>query len=312
MIDRNEDFDRLIVTTSGPGDPGSWWLVDKKAGTARDLSVSYAIAADDIGPMRMIRYKAADGLEIAGVLTLPPGREAKKLPVIVMPHDGPRGRSYPVFDWWVQAFASRGYAVFQPNFRGSGGSGSAFVRAGWGEFGRRMQTDMSDGLAEIARQGIVDPKRACIVGGGGYGGYAALAGVTLQQGVYQCAVSIAGISDVRELIGTSFRESGNIWRLIAAFKKGVGEKQDGGKVSPIEFAASANAPVMLIHRADDIAVPLQQSADMAAALIKARKPAEFVKVAGEEHSPSLNSMRIDILKAAVGFVEKYNPPDAAK
>ena len=311
LIGRNDAFDRLIVRTSGPGDPDNWWLVDTKKRTADILGTGYPMMAEDVGPMRMLRYKAADGLAMVGVLTLPPGRDAKNLPIIIMPHGGPESRDYPVFDWWAQAFASRGYAVFQPNFRGSTGSGSAFVRAGWGEWGRKMQTDISDGLAELVRQGIVDPKRACIVGAS-YGGYAALAGVTLQQGLYRCAVSVAGIGDVRKLVSTDVAESGNNPAMIRVFKKELGRGRDLALVSPIRFADRADAPVMLIHGVDDLVVPYRQSADMAAALSRAGKPVELVKLAGEDHWLSRSETRLTMLKAAVGFVEKYNPPGAAR
>lgn len=311
LIDRNDAFDRLIVKTSGHGDPDSWWLVDTKKRSADVLGTAYPMAAKDVGAMRMLRYKAADGLDMAGVLTLPPGRDAKNLPIIVMPHGGPESRDYPVFDWWAQAFASRGYAVFQPNFRGSSGSGGAFIRAGWGEWGRKMQTDISDGLAELVRQGIADPKRACIVGAS-YGGYAALAGVTLQQGLYRCAVSVAGVGDVRALVSTDIAESGYDPALSRVLKKELGRGRDLALISPIRFADRADAPVMLIHGVDDLVVPYRQSANMAAALTRAGKPVELVKLPGEDHWLSRSETRLTMLKAAVGFVEKYNPPDPAK
>jgi dipeptidyl aminopeptidase/acylaminoacyl peptidase len=140
-----------------------------------------AIEPEQVGPISTVAYTAADGLELDGILTLPPGREAKDLPLVMLPHGGPHAYDEVAFDWWAQAFASRGYAVFQPNFRGSTNRDDAFVRAGYGEWGRKMQSDISDGLQALADKGIVDPKRACIVGAS-YGGYAALAGVTLQQG----------------------------------------------------------------------------------------------------------------------------------
>lgn len=311
LIDQNDAFDRLIVRTSGPGSPDQWFQVDLKARTAKSIGTGYLIAPEDVGPMRMVKYKAADGLDMAGVLTLPPGRAATNLPVVIMPHGGPEDRDYPVFDWMAQAFASRGYAVFQPNFRGSSGSGSGFVRAGWGEWGRKMQTDISDGLAELARLGIADPKRACIVGAS-YGGYAALAGVTLQQGLYRCAVSVAGIGDVRKLISNDVAESGANPTLIRVFKKELGRNRDLALVSPIRFADRADAPVMLIHGVDDIVVPYRQSAEMAAALSRAGKPVELIKLPGEDHWLSRGETRLTMLKAAVGFVEKHNPPDAAK
>ena len=123
----------------------------------------------------------------------------------MLPHGGPIGIADRVhFDWWAQAFASRGYAVLQPNYRGSGGYGGDFRRTGYGEWGKKMQTDLSDGVAFLAAQGTIDPRRVCIVGGS-YGGYAALAGVTLQHGVYRCAVSYGGVSD----LGTMMWRSGH-------------------------------------------------------------------------------------------------------
>ncbi|MET0240824.1 MAG: S9 family peptidase [Sphingobium sp.] len=311
LVEWSDDFGKLVVMTEGPGDPQRWWLVDVKARTAEPLGTAYPIVAEAVGPMRMVKYQAADGMDIEGVLTLPPGREAKALPVVVLPHGGPSARDYPGFDWWAQAFASRGYAVLQPNFRGSTGYGPGFERAGRGEWGRKMQTDMSDGLAHLVREGIVDPKRACIMGAS-YGGYAALAGVTLQQGLYRCAVSVAGVSDVAKLVITEINQSGENQTLARGLKAEIGSGRDLRAVSPINFAAKADAPVLLIHGKDDIVVLYDQSNDMAAALRRANKPVEMVTLAGEDHWLSRGETRLAMLKAAVDFVEKHNPPDPAR
>lgn len=308
LIDWNDRFDRLIVMTEGNGDPQTWWLVDIKTGKADPLGTSYPMADKDVAPMKMIRYKAGgDGTEIPAVLTLPPGIPARNLPVIVFPHGGPGGRDYPEFDWWAQAFAVRGYAVLQPNFRGSTGYGAAFENAGHGEWGRKMQTDVSDGLGQLVRDGIADPKRACIMGGS-YGGYAALAGVTLQKGLYRCAVSVAGVSDVARMARTDLAESGGNPMLRRALKEELGSGRDLAAVSPIRFAANADAPVLLIHGKDDTVVLYEQSNDMAKALRAAGKPVEFVTLAGEDHWLSRSETRLAMLEAAVAFVEKHNPP----
>lgn len=310
LIDANAAFDRLIVRTDGPNDPQSWWVVDIASRAASPLGISYAIRESDVGPMRMYRYKAADGLGIGGVLTLPPNRDPKMLPVVILPHGGPQSRDYPVFDWWAQAYASRGYAVFQPNFRGSTGLGDAFRVAGYGEWGRKMQTDISDGLAALAKDGIVDPKRACIVGAS-YGGYAALAGVTLQQGLYRCAVSVAGVSDVQRLSITVQQRSGRDATLARALRAEIGSGRDLKLVSPVRFADRADAPILLIHGVDDTVVLFEQSQLMASALARAGKPYELVRLAGEDHWLSLGETRLNMLSAAISFVEKHNPPDAA-
>jgi dipeptidyl aminopeptidase/acylaminoacyl peptidase len=306
LVDANDAFSRLIVYTDGVGDPGTWWLVDIGTGKAVDLGVSYPIDAADVGPMKMISYKAADGLDMAGVLTLPPGREPRNLPIVVFPHGGPSDRDYPTFHWWAQAFAAQGYAVFQPNFRGSTGYSAAFEKAGHGEWGRKMQTDISDGLAELVRRGIADPKRACIMGGS-YGGYAALAGVTLQQGLYRCAVSVAGIGNLSALYSTEVTQSAGNQTVIRSLKAEIGSGRDLQAVSPIRFVDRADAPVLLIHGMDDTIVMFSQSSAMETALRNAGKPVELITLQGEDHNLSKSATRLAMLKAAVEFVQRYNP-----
>ena len=308
LQDWNDKFNTLIVKTEGDSDPGTWWRVDIRTGNAVILGSSYTLRPQDVGPVRMIKYKAGDGLDIAAVLTLPPGTPEKNLPVIVMPHGGPEARDYPGFDWWAQAFASRGYAVLQPNFRGSSGYGAAFLRAGYGEWGKKMQSDISDGLAFLAQSGIADPARACIVGAS-YGGYAALAGVTLQQGLYRCAVSVAGISDLQKMVATDVRESAGDATMIRALKQQLGSGKNLRAVSPVGFAEMADAPILLVHGKDDTVVNYDQSADMAKALQKAGKPVEVLTLDGEDHWLSKSRSRMAMLEAAVAFVLKHNPAD---
>ncbi len=308
----SQDFNRMIVFTTGPGDPGTYWLVDIPSGGADPIGYEYpSITPEQVGPIKMIEWKARDGLVIHGVLSLPPGREAKNLPIVVLPHGGPEARDYPVFDWWAQAFASRGYAVLQPNFRGSSDYGVAFRDAGFGQWGRKMQTDLSDGLADLARQGVVDPKRACIMGAS-YGGYAALAGVTVQHGIYRCAVSVAGVSDPLGMIEYSKEKAGNVNAGTRYWEKFMGPYSGLAQVSPIKLASSADAPILLVHGKDDTIVPFGQSDAMNRALIAASKPVEFVVLPHEDHYLSREETRIQMLNAAVAFVEKYNPPDAAR
>lgn len=311
LMDWDDAFDRLLVMTEGDGDPETWYLVDLKAHKADQIGLSYPMNSEDVASTRMIQYKAADGTAIAGVLTLPPGRAAKGQPVVVLPHGGPTARDYPGFDWWAQAFASRGYAVFQPNFRGSSGYGAAFERAGHGQWGRAMQTDISDGLAQLVKDGLVDPKRACIMGAS-YGGYAALAGVTLQHGLYRCAVSVAGIGDVAKMVQTDIAASGDNAMMRRSLKDEVGSGGDLSQISPIRFAAMADAPILLIHGRDDTVVEFGQSASMAAALTRAGKPVEFVTLPQTDHWLTKGETRLAMLNAAVAFVEKHNPPDAAR
>ncbi|MBW8785692.1 MAG: S9 family peptidase [Novosphingobium sp.] len=311
LVDWNDTFDRLIVMTEGAADPQSWWLVDIKTGKAEQLGDSYALQPQDIAPVQMVHYAAADGSDIAAVLTLPPGRAARNLPVVVLPHGGPTARDYPRFDWWAQAFASRGYAVLQPNFRGSSGYGVEFELAGNGEWGRKMQTDISDGLAYLAKQGIVDPRRACVMGAS-YGGYAALAGVTLQHGVYRCAVAVAGVSDLSKFAANELKESDYSKMSRRALKTELGSGRDLTAVSPIRFAATVAAPVLLIHGKDDTVVPFNQSSDMAAALTAGGKDVELLTLPHEDHWLSQSDTRLMMLQSALAFVQKHNPADPAQ
>src|SRR6185437_9788837 len=131
LVSWSADFNRLVVFTEGGDDPGTYWLVDIQKHSADQIGSPYAdIKGSDVGPVQMIDYNAADGMALHGVLTLPPGRQPKSLPLVVL-HGGPEERDYPGFDWWAQAYASRGYAVFQPNFRGSGDYGVQFRNAGF-------------------------------------------------------------------------------------------------------------------------------------------------------------------------------------
>ena len=305
-----DDFSRIIVFTSGGDDSGTYWLVDVTKGSARPIGHEYPdVLPTDVGPIKMVDWKAADGLELHGVLSLPPGRPAHDLPLVVMPHGGPWARDYPVFDWWAQAFVSQGYAVFQPNYRGSTELGEALYEAGLGEYGRKMQTDISDGVAELARQGVIDPKRACIVGAS-YGGYSALMGVTIQHGGYRCSVSVAGLSNLsgfNNYVGREAGEESASRRDLRAFM-GPG---DLSLISPVKFAKDASAPILLIHGKDDTRVLIDQSEQMQRALIAAGKPVEFVMLPHEDHFLSREETRVLTVKSSVAFVEKYNPPDPA-
>lgn len=310
----SDDRRKIVVKIDDPANGPGYALVDLNAKKADWLTDTYAgLREADISPVRAIRYKAADGLEISGYLTLPRGKPEKGLPLIVLPHGGPAARDYPGFDWWAQALASRGYAVLQPNFRGSDGLGIQLFRAGYGQWGRKMQTDLSDGVADLVRQGIADPKRVCIVGGS-YGGYAALAGVTVHNGLYRCAVSVAGVADLRRMLEWSRNRTGGARRQASQRYwnefMGIGGARDPDllAISPAQLAAKADAPVLLIHGKDDTVVPFEQTRLMAEALNKAGKRYEVVTLNGEDHWLSRGDTRLQMLQATVAFLERENPP----
>lgn len=305
----SDDFSSIILYADGDGDAGTYWLVNGHA--ANPLGYAYPDLPDaEVGKVRVVPYAAADGAALRAIVTYPPGPEPKNAPVVVMPHGGPEAHDSLGFDWMAQAFASRGYVVIQPNFRGSGGYGLEFRNAGFGEWGAKMQTDVSDALATLARQGVVDPRRACIVGAS-YGGYVALAGVTVQKGLYRCAVSVAGISDLSYFMNEILYRQGGEERNAETryFREYLGDKTTIAARSPVKLAEQADAPILLIHGTEDVVVPIQQSREMEAALRKAGKPVEVVTLPKEDHWLSREEGRRAMLEAAMAFVLKYNPPN---
>jgi dipeptidyl aminopeptidase/acylaminoacyl peptidase len=309
IVEWTPDFTHFLVHTSGNGDSGTWYVVDMARGKADPVGNDYPLVVPEaVGNISTVSYKAADGLDLDGILTLPPGREPRNLPVVMLPHGGPHSYDKAQFDWWAQAFAARGFAVFQPNFRGSTNRDEAFRRAGYGQWGLKMQSDLSDGLSELARQGIVDPRRACIVGAS-YGGYAALAGVTLQQGLYRCSVAVAPVSDLRDMYWTDYRESGGNKMIKRALQESLGPPSGFAAVSPRRLAGRADAPILLIHGKDDTVVPFKQSSAMADALRAADRPHELVVLEDEDHWLSRPETRKQMLEATMRFVIQHNPPD---
>jgi len=314
LVSWSDDLKTAVVFTSGVRDSGTYHFIDLKGGATSPIGAAYqGVPSDRVAPTLPIAFKAADGLEIHGYLTTPVGREAANLPLIVLAHGGPAAQDRLAFDWWAQALASRGYAVLQANFRGSTGYGEDFLAAGYGEWGRKMQTDLSDGVRWLAEQGKIDPARVCIVGAS-YGGYAALAGATLEHGVYRCAVSVAGVSDLRRMVtyeaGRGERRDNEAVRYWNRFMggDGPGDRSLDAR-SPARLAEQADAPILLIHGRDDTVVPIEQSRAMEAALRRAGKPVQFIELNGEDHWLSRADTRIRMLTETARFVEANNPPD---
>ena len=310
----SNDHKIVVVRVDGKRDGAAYFMIDRNSHKASFLGPVYSgIDLPDVADRTLISYKAADGLTIPAFLTLPNGKAPKNLALVVLPHGGPEGHDDVQFDWLAQGLASRGYAVLQPEFRGSDGNGWDFLTAGYGQWGRKMQSDLSDGVRYLASQGTIDPKRVCIVGAS-YGGYAALAGATLDKGVYRCAVSDSGIGDLHAFLQWKrdrIRDSDSTALRYENRLLGSDNIDDPAlaPISPITHVADVQIPILLIHGQDDTVVPIEQSEAMEAALKAAGKPVTFVKLEGEDHWLSKPDTRLQMLQATVTFLEANNPPN---
>lgn len=291
--------------------PGVYMLVDFQTNRAEIVGQEYPqLAKVPLGESRNITYAARDGYQVPAYLTLPPGREAKGLPLVVLPHGGPRARdSGYAFDWWAQFLASRGYAVLQPQFRGSTGFGEAHMRAGYRQWGQVMQHDVSDGVTHLIAQGVADKSRVCIAGAS-YGGYAALAGAAFTPDLYACSVSVAGVSDLVEMLRWEENRYGLESGVVKFWRQHIGKPTDPdvAQYSPARGVAAVRAPVMLMHGVDDTVVPYVQSEFMETALKKAGKPHEVYKLTNEDHWLSRSPSRIEMLTQMDRFLGAHLGP----
>lgn len=283
VVSNTPDEAKLVVFSSSPTDPGTYYIFD--TGTEQLIEIGTRFKGfdpSDLAPMSRITYSARDSLEIPAYVTLPRGHVSDgSAPAVVLPHGGPRTRDVLAFDQWAQFLANRGYVVLQPNFRGSRGYGERFEHLGHGTWGRAMQDDLTDGAKWLVDQGLADPDRICIAGGS-YGGYAAVMGVIRAPGVFQCAASINGVSDIRRMM----REDGDYDSRNSEFKRVAGALTKGelDLISPIDRADEINVPVLLVHGAEDRNVSIKHSRQLANKLSRLGKPNTFIPVRGEGHS----------------------------
>jgi dipeptidyl aminopeptidase/acylaminoacyl peptidase len=304
IVSRSADGKRIVVEVESGSAPPVYYLIDYVAKTADIVGEQYpGLVNLPQGKVRQFDYQARDDYKLFGYLTIPPGAEEKNLPLVVLPHGGPESLDLPDFDWWSQFLASRGYAVLRPQFRGSTGLGDEHRLAGRGQWGLRMQDDITDGVKALIAQGVVDPKRVCIVGAS-YGGYAALAGAAFTPDLYACAVSVAGVSDLPEMLAWDEKMSGTESDSTYYWRDSIGRRDDArvAQKSPARFARAIRAPILLLHGTDDSVVPVTQSEMMANALKEASKPYQLIMLDSEDHWLSGSVTRIRMLTEIEKFL----------
>jgi dipeptidyl aminopeptidase/acylaminoacyl peptidase len=307
LLGRSTDGTRALVSVASHATPAVYYLIDYKRGAADIVGEEYpSLVNAPLGEVRELTYKARDGYEIPAFVTLPAGAGDKQLPMVVLPHGGPESRDVRSFDWLAQFLASRGYAVLQPQFRGSTGYGEAHRKAGYRQWGRLMQDDVTDGVKALIEQGIADPKRVCIVGAS-YGGYAALAGAAFTPELYACAVSINGVSNLPLMLTFEEAYAGKESDSLRYWKDHIGLKTSPEVISksPARAATNVRAAVLLLHGVNDSVVPVAQSREMASALKSLGKAHTLIELPGEDHWLSRSDSRTRVLTEMEAFLATH-------
>ena len=309
IVNRSRDGNRMLIWSSAADDPGTYYVYDR---AARRME-TFASPLDSLqelrfAPVRHVEYPSRDGVSIRAYLTLPPGRGERGLPLVVLPHGGPFLRDSWIFDQDVQMLASRGYAVLQPNFRGSTGYGRDFVERGYGQLGLGMIDDIDDGVEWLVREGVADARRVCIMGFS-YGGYAATWAAMRSPERYRCAISWAGPSDLRAMLRYNSRSfiPDRYVRQIRRQLHGE-DRVDLGTVSPLRQTVRLRVPLLIAHGERDVIVPVAHSRDLVAALTRRNAPnieSVFYPKAG--HSFTSPEERIDFYRRVEAFLTRHNP-----
>jgi dipeptidyl aminopeptidase/acylaminoacyl peptidase len=286
VVSRTADETTWLVTAHSDTEPGQTLIFERKG---HKLTPQYKIREklprQDLAEMNSVTYKSSDGLEIPAYLTLPKGVEAKNLPTLIIPHGGPWGREEWGYNTLAQFFANRGYAVLQPNFRGSTGYGRKFLDAGNLEWGRKMQDDVTWGVKYLVAEGIADPKRVGILGGS-YGGYATLAGVTFTPDLYAAAVDIVGPSNLITLM-ESIPPYWEAARKMFAVRMGDVSTPEGKALlserSPLNYADKIKTPLLVAQGANDPRVNRREAEQIVIALRDRGFPIEYILAPDEGH-----------------------------
>ncbi len=298
VIDSSEDENRMLVWAGSDTDPGRIFLFDRAKKSLTELMLQRPqLEKAVLAPMKHITYPAADGTMVPAYLTLPAGSAGKGLPAIVLPHGGPEARDVWGFDWLSQFYASQGFAVLQPNFRGSAGYGDAWLRKNGFQSWKTAIGDVSDAGRWLVKEGIADPAKLGIVGWS-YGGYAALQSAVVNPDLFKRVVAIAPVTDLGRLKAEAqaYTSANEVERFV-----GSGPHIEEG--SPARHAAAIKAPVLLVHGDLDLNVPIGHSSLMQTRLTAAGKASVLMTFKGLDHYLEDSSARMQMLQKSAAFLK---------
>lgn len=301
LIDMTDDEQIYIAYTESSNLPGAYVYGDRKKGTVFYLFYQYPELNEVELPVHeKIVYTTRDKLDIEAYLTLPVHGKAP-YPLIVHPHGGPGARDYDGFDPWVAYLVNRGYAVLRPNFRGSSGYGWEFAQAQMGRWGLEMQDDITDGVYHLIDKKLVDKNKMCIFGAS-YGGYAAAMATVKTPDLFKCAISFAGVSDLRLLARKNKKFVGG--SLVNENQLGE-ERKDLDARSPMRNVDKIKTPILLIHGEDDIVVPVNQSRWFADRLREKNRPHKYVELPNGDHYLSIQNNRDVFFQEIDAFIQEH-------
>ena len=306
LASHNKEEDKFIVATYNDRNRGARYLFDTKTKELSKIAdLSPWLNENDLAQMKPISYASRDGLTIHGYLTLPNGKTHKSLSVIIHPHGGPWVRDRWGFNPIVQFLANRGYAVFQPNFRGSTGYGRKFWEISFKQWGKTMQDDVTDGVHWLVKEGIADPKRICIFGGS-YGGYATLAGITFTPDLYACAIDFVGVSNLFTFMKTIppywMPELEMAYEMIGHPEK---DKELLTSASPVFHVDKIKAPLLIAQGAKDPRVNKAESDQIVEALKKRGSHVEYMVKENEGHGFNNEENRFEFYEAMERFLAQH-------
>jgi dipeptidyl aminopeptidase/acylaminoacyl peptidase len=309
LIDRTSDGKEIIFRIGAPDDPGAILYYNTQSTKLSMISPLYpGLEGSALGMVIATKYSARDGTKLPAFVTLPPTitqtAQIKNLPFVILPHGGPHARDYKRFDFLAQYIASRGYGVLQMNFRGSTGYGKTFKEAGVGEWGTLMQDDIEDGVRWLVSKGYANPKKVCIVGGS-YGGYAALMGIIRSPGLYACAVSLAGVTDLDNMIGDMRKYRGGKFSVAQFIGKLWTDPAARRLNSPMRRASEIKTPLLLVHGEDDQVVHFDHFTRMRRALANNPTPVSYQILKDGDHHLSTYTNRLAFLNRLGSFLDQY-------